>query len=567
MVVAVDHGYEVLASAIAGRRVGVGVATGQSYSDGQAIFLASDGMDEGRLLIALVVQASLLPTGSLDPRVVGRLVGHPSAALRYFSLETARSVSAVQHRLPGWVSEAIAAHRIEQLPESPAESLDRAFGDDPIPAPPDYFGTLRPKAVAGGFLGRTAAPTRRDRRAGANSGRAEAEPEEQEDDDQEHQDFKLLKLLSSPLSSSVAVTLLQRLFGGGRRPGGQSSSGGAEVPVTGLVAVDHAGPKAQHVPGSVSDLKVDRRGVQIDAVYPEWNHDARRYRPEWCWVTEYDAPAHGPEQSVTRDCDRELQRRLARLGLMLERHRRQFEGDMLDLDPLVDIAVARALGDLGDDRIYQSRRKTGHDLAVFILLDASGSGGEKQPGGLRTYDLHRQVAATLATAFEDIGDRVALFGFNSRGRRAVQFQRVKDFDERFDRCTLGRLSSLEPAGYTRLGAAVRHATRYVAKNGGASNRLVILVSDGFPFDEGYEGPYAEHDARRALDEARQQGVGTVALSIAPSTRDSTLERVFGASAFVRSVDSADLMARVDGALRSALRVAAAAPRLFGAVEI
>ena len=58
-------------------------------------------------------------------------------------------------------------------------------------------------------------------------------------------------------------------------------------------------------------------------------------------------------------------------------------------------------------------------------------------------------------------------------------------------------------------------------------RLLVVLSDGFAYDHGYEGLYGEADARRALVEARRRGVGCICLSVASEAEPAALRRVFG----------------------------------------
>ena len=67
-------------------------------------------------------------------------------------------------------------------------------------------------------------------------------------------------------------------------------------------------------------------------------------------------------------------------------------------------------------------------------------------------------------------------------------------------------------------------------DGGTPRRLLVVLSDGFAYDHGYEGAYGEADARHALAEARRRGTGCLCLSIGASTDADALRRVFGTAA-------------------------------------
>ena len=71
----------------------------------------------------------------------------------------------------------------------------------------------------------------------------------------------------------------------------------------------------------------------------------RRYRPDWCTVLEVDAKPEALAPFVPPDTHA-LRRPLARLGLDLERRRRQLQGDDVDIDAAVE-AYVEARGRVG----------------------------------------------------------------------------------------------------------------------------------------------------------------------------------------------------------------------------
>jgi nitric oxide reductase NorD protein len=137
---------------------------------------------------------------------------------------------------------------------------------------------------------------------------------------------------------------------------------------------------------------------------------------------------------------------------------------------------------------------------------------------------------------------------------------MKRFDDRMDVTVLRRLSASEPGAYTRLGAAIRHGTSLLARESGVSRRLLVVLSDGFAYDYGYEGGYGEADARRALSEARRLGTGCVCLSIGASTDAAKLRRVFGTAAHAAVSRFEDLPRVIAPLFRFALRSAEAQRR-------
>jgi nitric oxide reductase activation protein len=263
--------------------------------------------------------------------------------------------------------------------------------------------------------------------------------------------------------------------------------------------------------------------------------------------------------SVARD--EVLRRRLTRLGLGPKVVRRQPDGDDLDVDALTDLLVDLRAGHSPPEHVYLERRKLERNLGVLILLDASGSASDTDPEGHSVHEHQRRAAATLAVTLEALGDRVAVYGFRSHGRGAVHLLALKRFAQRFGAGARARLAQLRPSGYTRLGAGIRHAGEILEAEAGTPHRLLLVLSDGFPYDDGYESRYAEADARKALEELRAAGIACLCLSIAGSTPADALHRVFGSASFARAPTLADLSPRMDELFLAALReLAAPSPR-------
>ncbi len=88
----------------------------------------------------------------------------------------------------------------------------------------------------------------------------------------------------------------------------------------------------------------------------------------------------------------------------------------------------------------------------------------------------------------------------------MRFLLLKDFAERYDDASRGRILALRPGYYTRMGAAIRQSTRILLEQA-AQRRLLLIVSDGKPNDlDHYEGRYGVEDTRQAVPEARRAGL-------------------------------------------------------------
>ncbi len=88
------------------------------------------------------------------------------------------------------------------------------------------------------------------------------------------------------------------------------------------------------------------------------------------------------------------------------------------------------------------------------------------------------------------------------------------------------MAALGPEGYTRMGAAIRHGSALLARQG-TGHRLLLIVSDGKPNDDDhYQGRYAVEDTRQAIAEARAQGIFPFCLTV-DSKASAYLPRIFG----------------------------------------
>jgi nitric oxide reductase activation protein len=97
------------------------------------------------------------------------------------------------------------------------------------------------------------------------------------------------------------------------------------------------------------------------------------------------------------------------------------------------------------------------------------------------FEEERRLAADLTASLERLGDRVGTYGFYSRGKDAVRFLRIKEFDARFDCAAKCRLGSVQPSGFTRLGAAMRHGAYVLESRALAKNMILLAIGDGLPY--------------------------------------------------------------------------------------
>jgi nitric oxide reductase NorD protein len=295
---------------------------------------------------------------------------------------------------------------------------------------------------------------------------------------------------------------------------------------------------SQHWKRAASRLRVSLDLAPQDAdherlsdrfTYPEWNHRSRSYMPDHTRVLEAEADV-GAQVAMP---DPRLATRVRRQFEALHPRRvtltRQMDGADLDLDSVVaSQAMIRATGQ-GSDRIHLSTRATERDLAVALLVDCSRS-TEAVSGDRSVIETARDSVAALASGLDKVGDRLAVWGFCSLRRDRVFLHRCKRFGEPMSQAVTARIGSLRPGHYTRLGAAIRHASAQLAHEG-AAKRLLLVLTDGKPNDlDHYEGVHGIEDSRMAVREARALGQSVHGVVIDADGQD-WFARIFGRGGF------------------------------------
>jgi len=142
----------------------------------------------------------------------------------------------------------------------------------------------------------------------------------------------------------------------------------------------------------------------------------------------------------------------------------------------------------------------------------------------------KESLVLLCEALETLGDRYAIYRFSSISRKRCELYHVKHFDERYDSKAKARISGILPQDYTRMGFAIRHLCG-LPQQVGAITRVLITLSDGKPDDyDGYRGEYEIENTRRALIEARRQGVHPYCITIDEEARNY-LPHLYGPAAY------------------------------------
>lgn len=269
--------------------------------------------------------------------------------------------------------------------------------------------------------------------------------------------------------------------------------------------------------------------------YPEWDHRLQAYNEPGAIVRLLPA-AEGPQQWVDstlaehRTMLDAIRRRFEMLRGQRTPLRRQLDGDDLDLDACVDARADLRAGQPMAQALYRSQKRTKRDLAILLLIDVSGSTDGWVSSGRRVIDVEREALLLVCIALGAMSEPYAVQAFSGHGPRSVSVCTLKRFDEPYGNQVATRIAALEPDEYTRAGAAIRHASATLMREP-ASQRLLLLLSDGKPNDaDVYEGRYGVEDMRRAVIEAKLQGIAPFCLTV-DRYAAAYLPGVFGANQY------------------------------------
>lgn len=276
--------------------------------------------------------------------------------------------------------------------------------------------------------------------------------------------------------------------------------------------------------------------------YPEWDYRKRAYRGNWCFVRRAEPDREDPDWAREAGTRLEgtlklLKKRLARFSAETLRAKARPDGDEFDLEALVDDLTRIKAGTAPDENIYLRKRRDLADIATLILVDLSDS-TDAWLEGRHVLDIIKESLLCIGGTLDEFTREFAIAGFASDTRRACSYIPIKDFDGDWGPVP-ARIGGLAPRGYTRIGAAMRHATALLRPRA-AARKAILLIGDGRPCDyDQYEGRYGIADVKRAFEEARKERVLCHAFAIDKRAREH-FPAMFPANSFHVIAKPADL---------------------------
>ena len=266
---------------------------------------------------------------------------------------------------------------------------------------------------------------------------------------------------------------------------------------------------------SISEsAEVDAKGFHL--TYDEWDSSKRIYKENFCKVYPKLQQKTDPNyyrNTITKNASTllGLRKMLTNVNNKMQQQKRQTQGDEFDIDAITDLYVDVHSQRTPSEKIYISNRKKEKDLSILILLDISLS-SDGYAAGNRVIDVEKEVSILFGEILNEFNIDFSIDSFYSKTRNFSTYLTVKDFDENWN-IAKHKIGAIEPNGYTRIGAALRHAGARLDKRN-TKNKWVIVISDGKPNDyDKYEGKYGINDVKQALRELNARNINSYALAI------------------------------------------------------
>ena len=265
---------------------------------------------------------------------------------------------------------------------------------------------------------------------------------------------------------------------------------------------------------------------------PEWNYKKNLLEEDRCLL--YPML---PRDSDAKPLPVKLQKTAKTIQAQFEQLRSvrywlkgEQQGEELDLSAWLDFHVESQISPTENKGLYRSFRGNNRDISSLLLADLSMSTDSYMDDNNRVIDVVKDSMLLFGEALHSVGDQFAMYGFSSVKRTNVRFSLLKNFNERYDDTIRGRVQAIRPGFYTRLGAAIRQATKILAEQR-SSQKLLLILTDGKPNDiDHYEGRFGIEDTHQAIKEAARLGIKPFCITVDQEAQDY-LPYIFGSNGY------------------------------------
>ena len=204
-------------------------------------------------------------------------------------------------------------------------------------------------------------------------------------------------------------------------------------------------------------------------------------------------------------------------------------GDEINIDTWIDYSGHQNKS-MHHQNFYTTYEKKTRDISTLILADVSLSteGGITQE--VRIINVIKDGLMVFSEAMEKLQDKFAIYSFSSLQNKKVYFNIIKNFKDKYNDLIRGRIDSMQPHYYTRLGAAIRESAKILDKQQ-SSTKLLLIISDGKPNDEDrYDGRYGIEDTKKAIEELKKKGIISFCITVDIDAKDY-LSYLFGRNGY------------------------------------
>ena len=298
------------------------------------------------------------------------------------------------------------------------------------------------------------------------------------------------------------------------------------------------------LPSASADDTVIADGIRL----PEWDHRRARLLPDHCCVQLLLPTVAQPwvVPAPLRVTASRMRRRLESLRSLPRWQSGFASGERVDMDAWVRFRCEQGSLDKpmqSEPRVYARTQRSERSLSTLLLADLSLSTDAWATQEARVIDVIRDALYVFGQAMDGLGDPFEMLGFSSVRRQHVRVHALKRFDEAWGAVTRDRIGAIKPGYYTRMGAAIRYATRQLSARP-EKQRLLLILTDGKPNDlDHYEGRFGLEDTRHAVQSARAAGLHPFCITIDEKASDY-LPYLFGSCGYALVHRPQDLVRRL-----------------------
>jgi len=278
---------------------------------------------------------------------------------------------------------------------------------------------------------------------------------------------------------------------------------------------------------------------------PEWNYKTQQLDADRCLLLPMLPKDFSPQKLPLKlqKIAKVIQAQFEQLRSTRYWLKAQPQGEELDLSAWLDFHVESQISPTQEKGLYQSFRGNNRDISSLLLADLSMSTDAHLDNDNRVIDVVKDSMLLFGEALNSVGDNFAMYGFSSVRRSNVRFTMLKNFNEVYSDNIRGRIQSIRPGFYTRMGAAIRQAIK-VLQEQNSTQKLLLILTDGKPNDiDHYEGRFGIEDTHQAINEAKRLGIKPFCITIDQEAEDY-LPYLFGSDGFTVILRPAQLPVRL-----------------------